>query len=170
MSNERELPDCCSGQWFPFWELPLAALYEVLKLRVDVFVVEQNCPYPEIDGRDPEAFHYLVKDGEGRLAAYLRAFAPSVDESFVRLGRIVVAPHARGLRLGDHLMTAGLVWAAASHPHAGVELSAQAHLQRFYGSHGFSPIGEIYLEDGIPHVDMRRPAAQLTSAGNAATS
>ncbi|WP_430511700.1 GNAT family N-acetyltransferase [Pannonibacter phragmitetus] len=155
----RELPDGWSCRWFCFDELPLAVLYEVLRLRVDVFVVEQNCPYPEIDGRDPEALHYLLTDAEGRLAAYLRAFAPSAEEPFVRLGRIVVAPHARGLRLGDHLMTAGLAWAASEHRHVPVELSAQAHLQRFYGSHGFEPAGEIYLEDGIPHVDMRRPAA-----------
>lgn len=147
------------GDWFTFDELPLVDLYEVLKLRVDVFVVEQNCPYPEIDGRDPEALHYLLKDAEGRLAAYLRAFAPSAEEPFARLGRIVVAPHARGLRLGDHLMSAGLAWAWDLYPQADVELSAQAHLQRFYGSHGFEPTGEIYLEDGIPHVDMRRPAA-----------
>ena len=159
MTAAQTMPDGWSGCWFAFGELPLVALYEVLKLRVDVFVVEQNCPYPEVDGRDPEAFHYLLRDGEGRLAAYLRSFAPSVEEPYVRLGRIVVAPHARGLRLGDHLMRAGLAWARAEHPDAQVELSAQAHLQRFYGSHGFEPIGEIYLEDGIPHVDMRRPAA-----------
>lgn len=159
MIAAQEMPDGWSGAWFSFNAFTAAALYDVLRLRVDVFVVEQNCPYPEIDGRDPEAFHYLLRDGEGRLAAYLRAFAPSADEPFVRLGRIVVAPHARGLRLGDHLMTIGLAWAAAGYPHSEVELSAQAHLQRFYGGHGFKPAGGIYLEDGIPHVDMRRPAA-----------
>ncbi len=159
MTAARALPASWSCRWFAFKDVPLVDLYEVLKLRVDVFVVEQNCPYPEIDGRDPEALHYLLKDAEGRLAAYLRAFAPSAEEPFARLGRIVVAPHARGLRLGDHLMSAGLAWAWDLYPQADVELSAQAHLQRFYGSHGFEPIGEIYLEDGIPHVDMRRPAA-----------
>lgn len=147
--------------WHAFDALSPARLYALLKLRVDVFVVEQACPYPEIDGRDAEARHFLLESGDGDLAAYLRLFAPRTGDltgDVARLGRIVTAPGWRGCGLGDYLMRAGLAECARLFPGHAVELSAQAHLQRFYAAHGFHCVSDIYPEDGIPHVDMRRPA------------
>ncbi|WP_349357630.1 GNAT family N-acetyltransferase [Stappia sp.] len=147
--------------WFAFDALSLARLYAVLKLRVDVFIVEQVCPYPEIDGQDAEARHFLVESEDGDLAAYLRLFAPADARAAgraARLGRIVTAPAWRGCGLGDYLMRAGLATCARLFPDHDVELAAQAHLQGFYEAHGFHCVSDIYPEDGIPHVDMRRPA------------
>ncbi|NBN63398.1 GNAT family N-acetyltransferase [Microvirga tunisiensis] len=148
-----------TARWRAFDALTVHELHAILKLRGDVFVVEQACAFVEIDGLDPKAEHLSLVTEDGVLAGYLRFFAPGVlGEAEVRLGRIVVAPAFRGLRLGDRLMREGLQRAADRHPARPVVLSAQAHLERFYASHGFCPYGETYLEDGIPHVHMRRDA------------
>lgn len=151
--------------WAEMDELTPRQLHDVLRLRVDIFVVEQACPYPEIDGRDPQARHLLVSapsessEGDAELAACLRLLRPQAPGEPLRIGRIVVAPAWRGTGLGDYLMRAALAEArriAPNHPQA---LSAQAHLTAFYAGHGFSPVSETYLEDGIPHVDMLRDPA-----------
>lgn len=127
-------------------------LYALLKLRVDVFVVEQNCPYPELDGKDDQALHLMLKRGSEIIAA-ARIFPPR-DDKPAKIGRVVVSPAHRGERLGGALMREALDACAERFPAAPVFLSAQSHLQRFYGSFGFKPVSEEYLEDGIPHVDM----------------
>lgn len=148
--------------WADFHELSPERLYAVLRLRVDVFVVEQACPYPEIDGRDPDASHLLLEEaGTGRLAAYLRIFAPTPPpggDGAAHIGRIVTAPDWRGAGLGSALVRMALAEIALNHPGTASVLAAQAHLSGFYASLGFSPISAEYLEDGIPHIDMRRPA------------
>ncbi|MBA5777772.1 GNAT family N-acetyltransferase [Stappia sp. F7233] len=144
-----------TGEWKAFDELTVRELYDACVLRVAVFIVEQACAYAEIDGRDPDALHFLLRDEAGRLAAYQRLFAPQGDGP-ARLGRIVVSPDFRGKRLGDFLIREGIAKAAALSPDAPLCLSAQAHLERFYSAHGFTPVSDIYDEDGIPHVDMRR--------------
>ena len=131
-------------------------LYALLKLRVDVFVVEQNCPYPELDGKDDQALHLMLKSGEEIIAA-ARIF-PTHDEKPAKIGRVVVSPDHRGERLGDALMREALNACAERFPGAPVFLSAQSHLQKFYGSFGFKPVSDEYLEDGIPHVDMLKTA------------
>lgn len=153
-------PDTLLSRWFRFEELGVFRLHDLLKLRVEVFVVEQACAFAEIDGLDPKAEHLLIETEDGQIAGCLRYFAPqALGEADVRLGRIVVAPAFRGLRLGDRLIREGLARAGEMSPEADVVLSAQAHLERFYASHGFCPYGETYLEDGIPHVHMRRDAS-----------
>lgn len=127
-------------------------LYALLKLRVDVFVVEQNCPYPELDGKDDLALHLMLKRGEDIIAA-ARIFGPHHDKP-AKIGRVVVSPAHRGERLGEALMQEALKACTERFPGTPVFLSAQAHLQRFYGSFGFKPVSDEYLEDGIPHVDM----------------
>jgi ElaA protein len=127
-------------------------LYALLKLRVDVFVVEQNCPYPELDGKDADALHLMLKQGGGIIAA-ARIFPPH-DGKPVKIGRVVVSPAHRGKRLGEALMREALDACAARYGGAPVFLSAQSHLQGFYGSFGFRPVSGAYVEDGIPHVDM----------------
>lgn len=142
--------------WVPWRELDRDTLYEVLALREEVFVVEQACPYLDADGRDPLA-HHLLGRREGRLVAYLRAFAPGVLREEGVIGRVVTSPRVRGTGLGRPLMREGLARAEATWGPHPVWLSAQAHLAGYYGSVGFAVCGEGYLEDGIPHVPMRRP-------------
>ncbi|MBC2860421.1 GNAT family N-acetyltransferase [Stappia sp. 28M-7] len=151
--------------WAEMDELSPRQLHAMLRLRVDVFVVEQACPYPEIDGRDPQARHLLVSaPGENgpddeNLAACLRLLRPQAAGEPLRIGRIVVAPAWRGTGLGDYLMRAALAEARRIAPGCPQALSAQAHLTAFYAGHGFMPVSETYLEDGIPHVDMLRDPA-----------
>lgn len=129
-------------------------LHAMLKMRVDVFVVEQNCPYPELDGNDPDCLHLRLLDGAA-LLAYARLWRPTPDVH-PRIGRVAVSLNHRGKRLGEVLMREAIVECDKVYPGETIELSAQSHLQKFYGSFGFTPISEEYLEDGIPHVDMQR--------------
>ncbi len=142
------------SHWDQLDNLAPRALYAMLKLRVDVFVVEQKCPYPEIDGKDFEAFHLRILDGE-ELAGSLRVLPPEQAGKPVKIGRVVVAPDYRGYKLGQRLMKEAIDFAHARFQGIAVELGGQSHLQKFYGSFGFVAISEEYLEDGIPHVDMR---------------
>lgn len=131
--------------------LTSAELYAILKLRVDVFVVEQECPYPEIDGRDllPSTRHLWV-DAEPGPASYLRVLA---DPGGVqRIGRVCTAADARGRGLGAQLMRAAL----ESGPERDWVLDSQVYAQGFYAKFGFLPEGEPYDEDGIPHITMWR--------------
>jgi ElaA protein len=134
----------------PFEGLSTRQLHDVLQLRGDVFVVEQECPYPEVDGRDPEALH-LLGTHEGRLAAYCRWFAE--DERTV-LGRIVVAREGRGRGWGRALTREALRRIG----NRTVRVHAQTRLDSFYRSLGFEPVGAPYDDFGVPHVRMDRPA------------
>ncbi|MAO82239.1 MAG: GNAT family N-acetyltransferase [Nocardioides sp.] len=142
--------------------LTAGELHDVFRLRIDVFVVEQNCPYPELDGKDPEALHLRLLE-DGRLAAYARIFAAGEAADKARIGRVVVAPDYRGQRLGERVMEEAIAACGKLSPGAAIAISAQAHLQRFYGSLGFSVTSAEYLEDGIPHVDMIRTAERRAS-------
>jgi ElaA protein len=129
-------------------ELTVAQLHAILKLRVDVFVVEQKCPYPELDGRDllPSTRHFWV-DGFG---SYLRVLAES--DGAGRIGRVCTAADARGRGLSARLMRAAL----KSEPKRDWVLDAQTYVQGFYAKFGFRPEGEPFDEDGIPHITMWR--------------
>ncbi|WAC72842.1 GNAT family N-acetyltransferase [Roseateles sp. SL47] len=151
----------------PLWRCELMeamtprALYRMMKLRSEVFVVEQQCIYLDPDGLDEDAWH-LQALGEGsQLLAYARLLAPgAVDDSgAARIGRVLTAPAARGTGLGRPLMQEALAACARLWPASTIELGAQAHLRDFYGSFGFVAISDVYDEDGIPHIDMRREAA-----------
>lgn len=138
----------------PFDALDLRELYAVMALRQEVFVVEQRCPYLDADGTDPAAWHLWMDDGDGRVLAYARVFPPGVKCPEASIGRVVTAPSARGTGLGRSLMAQALAVVARECGAVPVHLSAQAHLERFYGSFGFARVGDDYLEDGIPHVGM----------------
>lgn len=154
------------------------ALYRVLKLRSEVFVVEQQCIYLDPDGLDEGAWHLQALDANGALLAYARLLAPEAAASHAqgsvaptpsraaagrpgqpaaRIGRVITAPSARGTGLGRQLMQQALVACERLWPGMAIELGAQAHLQDFYASFGFTAISDVYDEDGIPHIDMRRP-------------
>lgn len=141
--------------WCRFDDLTVHGLYDILALRCRVFIVEQ-VPYLDPDGIDASAWHLQGRDGQGRLAAYLRAVDPGVKYAEPSIGRVVTHPDERGRGLGWALMREGLRRCAQTWPGQGVRISAQAHLRRFYGALGFEPAGEIYLEDGIPHLEMLR--------------
>lgn len=142
--------------WNEIDDLTTRALYAMLKLRMDVFIVEQNCAFEEIDGKDITAFHLRIMDGE-ELAACLRVLPPEKD-AIVKIGRVVVAQNYRGYKLGQRLMQEAISFAQQKFPDLPIELGGQSHLQKFYGSFGFVAISDIYLEDGIPHIDMRLKA------------
>jgi ElaA protein len=135
-----------------FDELSPGTLYALLRLRVDVFVVEQQCPYPELDGRDSESgTRHMWTTRDGVPVGYLRILAE--PDGGARIGRVCVAKSDRGTGLARRLMTAALE-RIGERP---CELHAQAHLVDFYATLGFTPTGPEYLDDGIPHVPMRRP-------------
>lgn len=140
-------------------ELDTTTLYALLALRTQVFVVEQNCPYLETDGQDllGDTCHLLVRDGDV-LVGYLRLLDPQRMGGEVVIGRVVIAEQARGTGLGHRLMEQGLVECSRRWPGVPVYLSAQAHLQGYYGRYGFKVVTEVYLEDDIPHIGMRRAA------------
>jgi len=139
--------------WYRWDELTPDVLYALLRLRSAIFVVEQNCVFPEMDGRDPQCEHLCGWNGGG-LAAYLRLVPPGVRTPEVALGRVVVAKAARGTGLGRAIMREGLARCAQRYPGQRVKVSAQRHLEAFYQNLGFTTDGAPYDEDGIPHVDM----------------
>lgn len=143
-----------------FRELDTLTLYALLKLRAEVFVVEQQCVYLDPDGKDahPEAVHVMATADDGALAAYLRILPAGLSYPQVSFGRVLTAPAWRGRGLGDPLVRVALTQIDARWPGADVQIGAQAHLQHFYGRHGFVPSSDPYLDDGIPHIDMLRRA------------
>jgi ElaA protein len=146
-------------QWSRFSELTVEDLYAVVRLREAVFVVEQNCPYPDADGRDPGAWHLLgwVQGPVQReLVAYSRIFEPGVRYTEGSIGRVVTAPDVRGTGLGRVLMAEALRRIESLAPGQPVKIAAQRRLEDFYLSLGFRSTSAPYEEDGIIHVDMLR--------------
>lgn len=133
-------------------------VYDVLALRAKVFVLEQGA-FLDPDGVDRASWHLLGRDGAGELRAYLRVVDPGVKFAQPSIGRVALDKPLRGTGLAHTLVAEGIARCSAAWPGQGIRISAQAHLQRFYGRHGFTAEGEPYLEDDIPHVRMWRPPA-----------
>ncbi len=143
--------------WARFEELGVDALYDALALRCRVFILEQG-PYLDPDGLDRQAFHLLGRDDAGALQAYLRVVDPAAKYAEPSIGRVITAPEVRGQGVGWTLMREGIRRCVHAWPGQGIRISAQAHLQLFYGALGFETVGAPYGEDGILHVQMlRRP-------------
>lgn len=142
-----------------FEQLTTSELYALLKLRVDVFVVEQNCPYPELDGHDthPQTRHLLGFEGS-ELVAYARVLPPGLNYETPSIGRVVTKASQRRLGTGHTVIVKAMETATQYWPSEAISLAAQAYLKGFYESHGFREVSDEYLEDGIPHIDMVRPA------------
>lgn len=136
-----------------FAQLDTSTLHDLLRLRVDVFVVEQNCPYPELDGLDPGALHLVGRNAGQEVVAYARILPPRTD-GLRHVGRVVVAPHLRGKGIGRQLVTEVHRTLIEHFGTARCALAAQAHLLAFYAAHGYVPRSQQYPLDGIPHVDM----------------
>jgi ElaA protein len=147
-----------SWGWRRFESLGVDGVYDMLALRARVFVLEQG-PYLDPDGADRRAWHLLGRDEAGALLAYLRVLDPGVKFDEPSIGRVVVDASLRGQGVGHELVREGIVRCSALWPQHAIRISAQAHLQRFYGRHNFETVSDEYLDDGIAHVDMRRRAA-----------
>lgn len=139
-----------------FEQLTTNQLYELMKLRVDVFVVEQNCPYPELDEKDrAKTVHHLMAYDAGKLVAYARLLTPGLSYDSVSIGRVCVAESHRRVGLGRELAAQALNHCQRIWPNQNIEIGAQEYLLDFYLEFGFEPCSEVYLEDGLPHLDMR---------------
>ncbi|HUP90653.1 MAG TPA: GNAT family N-acetyltransferase [Solimonas sp.] len=143
-------------RWYSWPELPPDVLYSFLKLRSDIFVVEQNCVFSEMDGVDERCEHLCGFDANDKLLAYLRLVPPAIKAPPPSLGRLVVDPSARAGGVARQAMRLGIEECSARYPGQGIYLSGQQYLEKFYGSLGFRPISPVYVEDGIPHVNMFR--------------
>lgn len=142
-----------SFQFKHFDELSKFELYDLLKLRTDVFVVEQNCPYPELDQKDLAAFHCLCLKNN-HLIGTARIFGKGLVYQECAIGRFVLDQNQRANGYGHLMMEQCIQFIEKEFKTAEIRISAQEHLKDFYGKHGFKVVSEIYLEDNIPHVEM----------------
>lgn len=154
MSNAQQT----APQWLikSFSELTTNELYDIIKLRIDVFVVEQTCYYSDLDDLDRHQetlhiFSYL----DGKICSYARLLAKGTTyEDYVSIGRVITAEHGRGKGLGHQLINQCLAAANRGFKGQRIKISAQEHLENFYQQHGFKRVTDMYLEDGIPHIGM----------------
>ncbi|WP_172256567.1 GNAT family N-acetyltransferase [Saccharibacillus deserti] len=142
-------------QWHlkSFEQLSGDEVYRILRERVNVFVLEQNCLYPEIDGKDPLCHHLFAEQG-GQIAAYCRLLPPGLAYPQASIGRVLVNDAFRGRGLAQELMNRAIAFLSAESQPVPIKIQAQHYLEKFYGSFGFRAISDVYPEDGIPHVDM----------------
>ena len=146
-------------QWLSFLQLSGAELYAVLTARQQVFILEQQCLYTDIDGLDQDAHHLLgwrSVEGKPQLAAYLRCLAPGVKYKEMSLGRVLTTVGNRGAGIGRELMLNGIAHGEKQHPGHRIQISAQLYLERFYAALGFQRVSDPYDDDGIMHIDMLR--------------
>ena len=168
--------------WYPWASLPTLVLHDLLKLRSDVFIIEQACAYDDIDGRDPACEHLVGTGspdegplgeglaGQGSTGARdhetlvcLRLLPPGAKYAEASLGRLATHAATRRLGLAREAVRQGLVRLAVAYPQAGVRISGQRYLQRFYEQFGFIPVGEPYDEDGIAHQDLVLTPARVAA-------
>lgn len=138
-----------------FNKLSTQELYEILQVRSEVFVVEQNCVYQDVDGKDQKAIHVLGYYQDD-LAAYCRLFTAGDYFEEASIGRVIVSPKHRDKKLGHELMKTAIVAVEKEFNQTNITISAQLYLQKFYESHGFIKTSEMYLEDDIPHIEMKK--------------
>lgn len=136
-----------------FNELSTPELYGILQARTQVFVVEQECPYMEVDGKDLHAYH-LYKEENGEVVAYARLLPAGVSYKEPSIGRVLVKEEYRGKGFASELVKRGLSLIHDEWGERTVKIQAQEYLREFYGSFGFRAVTETYLDDGIPHIDM----------------
>ena len=137
-----------------FNELSTSELYSVLQLRSEVFVVEQNCVYQDIDGKDAKAIH-LLGTYNNELVAYVRIFKPGDYFEQASIGRVVVKQNYRNRKWGYDLMNEAILATQTVFNETKITISAQLYLKKFYENLGFIQTSEMYLEDDIPHIEMR---------------
>lgn len=147
-----------SWRWTRFDRLSPRELQYIYMARTEVFAIEQNCVYRDIDGCDEPAFHLAAWASEHAMPlAYARWLDPSVKYAEPSMGRVITTGAARGIGLGRELVRRALAAGSREHPGLGVRIGAQSRLEKFYADFGFAVVGERYIEDGIPHTEMFRP-------------
>nr|WP_315467794.1 GNAT family N-acetyltransferase [uncultured Undibacterium sp.] len=137
-----------------FSELSAIQLYAILQARSAVFVVEQNCPYLDMDNVDQSCLHLIAWTEQQEVAAYLRIVPPSLKFNEASLGRVITTQIGRGAGLGKQLLQHGIAACQNAYPESAIRIAAQAYLEKFYQSFGFVTVSDQYLEDDIPHIDM----------------
>jgi ElaA protein len=137
-----------------FGELSTDELYRIIKIRVDVFVVEQNCPYSDLDNNDQKAIHLWAENKDSEVLAYCRIFDKGIKYSEASIGRVISAQKARRIGLGKQLMKYAVEIIENRCKTSEIRISAQDYLLKFYSEFGFRDTGKKYLEDGIPHTEM----------------
>jgi len=145
-----------SWQCLAFEELSTKLLYEILKIRQEVFAVEQNSVYLDVDGRDLDALHVIATHAD-EVIAYCRVLPPGLRYPEASIGRVLTTSAARGSGAGRKLMDYALTVCEQHYPGCGVRISAQLYLEDFYRGLGFSSCSSPYGEDGIPHIEMLKP-------------
>jgi len=142
-------------QWIikPFYDLTLDELYAILKLRAEVFVVEQTCIYNDIDDLDKKGIHVFAVDGDA-IAGYARVLPANTRFKTPSIGRVVTNKVNRSMGIGAELMTKSIELIKTTWAEELITISAQEHLEKFYNSLGFVRASEVYMEDGIPHIKM----------------
>jgi ElaA protein len=138
-----------------FESLSVNELYDILRLRSEIFVVEQNCVYLDLDGKDKKGLH-LIGQFEGRIVAYSRLFKPGISFDNASIGRVVVDANYRDKKWGHELMREAIAGIKNHFGENKITIGAQLYLKKFYESHGFVQTSEMYLEDDIPHIEMKR--------------
>tara|TARA_B100000768_G_C11284793_1_gene381640 strand:+ start:14077 stop:14532 length:456 start_codon:yes stop_codon:yes gene_type:complete len=136
-----------------FSELSLDDLYKIIQLRIDVFVVEQDCPYSDLDDKDQNATHLYYETEEGEIIGYIRILDKGVSYKEIAIGRVIIKESCRKYKLGHQLMQDGIDY-IRSLGETEIRISAQEHLREFYERLGFEKMGGMYLEDNIPHIQM----------------
>jgi len=129
-------------------------VYEILRLRNEVFIVEQKCPYQDIDQKDQFSYHLFAKNEQGQIVAYLRILDKGQTFDDLSIGRVIVRKAERGTGLAKPMMLTAIEFIENTLSEHQIRISAQAHLQNFYRGVGFIPCSEVYLEDDIPHIEM----------------
>ncbi len=137
-----------------FNELTLSEFHDIIQLRLDIFVVEQDCPYLDLDGKDEIAYHFFAQTNEGQTVAYTRLFGPDEYYEEAAIGRVVVHKDFRKDGLGFELMSKSIAQVEGLYDAKTIKIGAQRYLRKFYESLGFISIDEFYMEDGIPHLYM----------------
>lgn len=136
-----------------FEQLNSIELYRILQLRINIFMLEQNCLYPECDDKDFKAKHLFGMDEYG-IVAYARLLPPEISYKDASIGRVIVSPNYRGQKLGYKLMEHAIENMYSDFPSVDIRISAQSHLQNFYEKLDFVKVSDEYLEDDIPHIEM----------------
>lgn len=142
-------------------DLTLNEFHDVIALRMRVFVVEQDCAYLDLDGKDKKCYHLLCRNGKGNVVATARILPPGISYPECAIGRVVIESEVRGNGVGHELMSFVIKFALQEFGDSPIVISAQKHLENYYRKHKFISTGKEYLEDGIPHVEMRYEKVRL---------
>src|SRR5574343_404893 len=135
-------------------ELTTNEFHDIIALRLKAFVVEQNCSYLDLDGKDKKCYHLICRDGFGKVVATARILPPGISYPEVSIGRVVLDQEIRGKGIGHQLMEQSMKFIKEEFGSVPVRISAQKHLENYYKTHNFINTGKEYLEDDIPHVEM----------------